>query len=138
MGPMIYWGRMRFRGPHGRRRAVTDEETGATRIERFVEPCILLLLAEASRHGYSLRDELIRREWVEDVDFGHLYRTLRRMEEAGLVTSEWAEEGPGPLKRVYRLAPAGKKLLQAWAASLRQTRQVLDKFLRAYDASKLE
>jgi DNA-binding PadR family transcriptional regulator len=98
----------------------------------------LLLLAETSRHGYSLRDELVRREWVEDVDFGHLYRTLRRMEEAGLVDSEWAEEGPGPLKRVYRIAPAGRKLLRAWTASLRQTKQVLDRFLHAYDVSKLD
>lgn len=131
----LYWGRMRFRGMHGHRFEVTEEESGATRIERFVEPCILLLLAEENRHGYSLRDELVRRDLVEDLDFGHLYRTLRRMEEAGLVNSEWAEEGPGPLKRVYRVTPVGKKLLQAWAASLRQTKQLLDKFLRAYDAS---
>lgn len=129
----LYWGRMRFRAVHGHRLAVTEEERGATRIERFVEPCILLLLAEQNRHGYSLRDELVQREFVDDVDFGHLYRTLRRMEEAGLVSSEWAEEGPGPLKRVYRIAPAGRKLLQAWATSLRQTKQLLDKFLRAYD-----
>lgn len=120
---------------HGHRFGAAEEESGATRIERFVEPCILLLLAEENRHGYSLRDELVRRDLVEDVDFGHLYRTLRRMEEAELVNSEWAEEGPGPLKRVYRITPAGKKLLQAWAASLRQTKQLLDKFLRAYDAS---
>ncbi len=131
----FYWGRMRFRGMHGHRFAAAEEESGATRIERFVEPCILLLLAEENRHGYSLRDELARRDLVEDVDFGHLYRTLRRMEEAAWVNSEWAEEGPGPLKRVYRITPAGKKLLQAWAASLRQTKQLLDKFLRAYDAS---
>jgi poly-beta-hydroxybutyrate-responsive repressor len=129
---------MRFRGTPGHRHAVAEEESTATRIERFVEPCVLLLLAEQNRHGYSLRDELVKREWVEDVDFGHLYRTLRRMEEAGLVSSEWAEEGPGPLKRVYRITPAGRKLLQAWASSLRQTKQLLDKFLRAYDASKLQ
>lgn len=128
---------MRFRGTPGHRHAVAEEESSATRIERFVEPCILLLLAEQNRHGYSLRDELVQRELIEDVDFGHLYRTLRRMEEAGLVSSEWAEEGPGPLKRVYRITPTGRKLLQAWAASLRQTKQLLDKFLRAYDASKL-
>ncbi len=131
----FYWGRMRFRGMRGPRFEAAEEESGATRIERFVEPCILLLLAEENRHGYSLRDELVRRDLVEDVDFGHLYRTLRRMEEAELVDSEWAEEGPGPLKRVYRITPVGKKLLQAWAASLRQTKQLLDKFLRVYDAS---
>ncbi len=132
-----YWGRMRFGGMHGHHHA-TAEDSGATRIERFVEPCILLLLAEQNRHGYSLRDELMQREWIQDVDFGYLYRTLRRMEEADLVSSEWAEEGPGPLKRVYRITPAGRKLLNDWAESLRQTRSLLDKFLRAYDRSKSE
>lgn len=134
----VYWGRMHFRGEHGHRHAGADETSEATRIERFVEPCILLLLAEQNRHGYSLRDELTQREWVKDMDFGHLYRTLRRMEEAGLVSSEWAEEGPGPLKRVYRITSAGRRLLDEWVVSLRQTRQVLEKFLRAYQVSKSE
>ncbi len=133
---MAYWGRMRFRGEHRHRHTMGEEDGGATRIERFLEPCILLLLAEQNRHGYSLRDELIRREWTKEVDFGYLYRTLRRMEEAGLVSSEWAEEGPGPLKRVYRTTPDGRKLLNDWAESLRQTKALLDKFLRAYDRSK--
>lgn len=132
----LYWGRMRFRSMHGRRRAVAEEEAGATRIERFLEPCVLLLLAEQDRHGYSLRDELIQRRWIEEVDLGHLYRTLRRMEEAALVSSNWAEEGPGPLKRVYRTTPEGRRLLSNWVESLRQTRVLLDKFLRAYDQSK--
>jgi PadR family transcriptional regulator PadR len=130
----LYWGRMRFRGGRGLRHATA--ESGATRIERFVEPCILLLLAEQNRHGYNLRDELIQREWIDEVDFGHLYRTLRRMEEAGLVSSEWAEEGPGPLKRVYHITLVGRRLLNDWVESLRQTRLLLDKFLRAYDRSR--
>ncbi len=130
-----YWGRMRFGGMHGHPHAPA-EDGGATRIERFAEPCILLLLAEQNRHGYSLRDELMQREWIRDVDFGHLYRTLRRMEEAGLVGSEWAAEGPGPLKRVYHLTPVGRRVLNDWVESLRQTRLLLDKFLRAYDRSK--
>jgi PadR family transcriptional regulator len=132
----IYWGRMRFRGARGHRFVGVEEEGGATRIERFVEPCLLLLLAEEPRHGYSLRDELIQREFAENVDFGHLYRRLRRMEESGLVLSEWAEEGPGPLKRVYRLTSSGRRLLDDWVKSLRQTKQLLDKFLRAYDQSR--
>jgi PadR family transcriptional regulator len=136
MGPR-YWGRMRFRPGRGPRRAMTEEENGATRVERFVEPCILLLLAEQNRHGYSLRDELLQREWVKEVDFGYLYRTLRRMEVAHLVSSEWAEAGPGPLKRVYHLTPEGRKLLNHWAESLRQTRALLDKFLHAYERSNL-
>ncbi len=95
-----YWGRMRFHVGHEHRHAADEAASTATRIERFAEPCILLLLAEQNRHGYSLRDELIQREWIQDVDLGHLYRMLRRMEQAGLLSSEWAEDGPGPLKRV--------------------------------------
>lgn len=113
------------------REALKEQLLWPPRIERFVEPS--LLLHEEARHGYSLREELSQRGLVlGQVDFGNLYRTLRRMEVLGWVSSEWSEEGPGPLKRVYRLTEPGEQVLHAWAAGLRETKRALDHFLEAY------
>ncbi|MBI2846124.1 MAG: helix-turn-helix transcriptional regulator [Chloroflexi bacterium] len=115
---------------------IFQKEEGAlwpTRIERFVEPCILLLLSEEPRHGYSLREELAKREFTPgEPDFGYLYRTLRRMEAEGLVSSKWAEEGPGPLKRIYSLTPRGQEFLKVWAEGLLKTKEALQNFFTAY------
>src|SRR5688572_21574431 len=53
---------------------------------RFVEPFLLLLLAEGPTHGYDLLERLTARGFVAgEVDPGYLYRTLRGMEAAGAV-----------------------------------------------------
>src|SRR3989344_5894199 len=67
-------------------------------IERFVEPCILLLLSKASSHGYGLMEDL-EKHCGEKVDIGNLYRTLRRMEMSGWVTPFWDKKKTGALKK---------------------------------------
>lgn len=104
------------------------------RVERFVEPVLLLLLRERAMHGYELIERLpeIAGDDVR-VDVGNLYRILRALEEEGLVTSEWSADLPGPAKRTYELTEAGKRLLDQWAESLRSARQVIDEFLARYE-----
>ncbi len=86
-------------------------DTGILHIERFVEPCILLLLAEQDQHGYALREELTQVGLAREIDFGYLYLTLRRMEREDLVVSDWAEQRTAPARRLYRITPQGRKLL---------------------------
>lgn len=105
-----------------------------TRIYRFMEPCLLLLLHRGSSHGYSLQDELKEFGFAEPgVDPSVVYRALREMEEQGLVTSTWDTEGSGPPRRVYRLTAQGDQHLARWVADLRETDQVLRDFFAAYD-----
>jgi poly-beta-hydroxybutyrate-responsive repressor len=100
---------------------------------RFVEPFLLLLLAEGPGHGYDLMERLAARGFVlADVDPGYLYRTLRGMEAAGVVTSEWASDSRGPNKRTYTLTPEGEQALHDWAAHLEAHRRGLNRFLGAY------
>jgi poly-beta-hydroxybutyrate-responsive repressor len=104
------------------------------RIERFVEPVILLLLAERPMHGYELLErvpELAREE--RRVDLGNLYRLLRSLEEEGIVASEWDEGLPGPAKRIYRLTDAGTGLLAQWATALADVRGVVDDFIDRHE-----
>ncbi len=99
----------------------------------FLQPCLLLLLAEGPQHGYTLMEALHQRQLLDhDVDVGNLYRALRRMERDGLVTSAWNTEDRGPNKRVYEIAPAGVELLQHWAGMLEQRLRLLNHFLDEY------
>jgi PadR family transcriptional regulator PadR len=105
-----------------------------TRIYRFMEPCLLLLLHRSSSHGYSLQDELKEFGFAEPaVDPSVVYRALREMEEQGLLTSTWDTEGSGPPRRVYRLTAQGDQYLTRWVADLRETDRVLHSFFDAYD-----
>ena len=54
------------------------------------------------------------------------------MEEEGLVRSNWDVSSSGPARRIYQLTGAGCEALEAWAVTLRRTRQWLDTFLDTY------
>jgi poly-beta-hydroxybutyrate-responsive repressor len=61
-----------------------------------------------------------------------VYRTLRRLEDEGLIISGWEMSESGPAKRVYSITKAGEKLLQTWASALKQYQDVLDRFFKLY------
>jgi PadR family transcriptional regulator PadR len=107
------------------------------RVERFVEPALLLLLRERPMHGYELIERLpeVAGEDVR-VDVGNLYRILRGLEEEGVVTSEWSADLPGPAKRTYQLTDAGNRLLDRWAAALGEARQTIGSFLDRYERGR--
>jgi PadR family transcriptional regulator PadR len=69
--------------------------------KNFARPCLLLLLAESSAHGYELIDRL-RPFGFEINDPASVYKSLRQMETEGLVTSAHARSEPrnsGPFSR---------------------------------------
>ncbi|MGH2739400.1 MAG: PadR family transcriptional regulator [Actinomycetota bacterium] len=106
------------------------------RVERFVEPAVLLLLREGPRHGYELLDSIPQLAGEAGVDIGNLYRMLRALEAEGLVSSEWSADLPGPAKRTYRLTDAGKRLLTRWAGALREVDDGITRFLNRYDETE--
>ena len=132
-----YTRRMRkHAGRHGRgarwRRKVGDEWQVEARVSRFVEPALLLTLADGPTHGYDLADQIGAVTSAERIDYGNLYRLLRRLEDEEIVSSEWNDELPGRSKRTYSLTPSGAQLLEAWAAALEVTRERISDFLNTY------
>jgi len=76
----------------------------------------LLVLKILSRrpgiHGYAILAAI--RECSGDVlrvEEGSLYPALHRMEQSGLIASEWALTETNRKAKYYRLCPAGKKQL---------------------------
>jgi PadR family transcriptional regulator len=122
-------------GRHGRRgkrlrpRNRFRDESGSwevrARVERFGEAALLILLADRPTHGYELLELLPDLSGEDRVDVGNLYRTLRGLEEEGLVASEWSGDLPGPTKRTYTLTDEGREVLAAWLQALSTLRDGL-------------
>lgn len=105
------------------------------RMERFLQPCLLLLLYENGAHGYELIERLGELGFEDNPpDPGAVYRNLRRMEQDGLVESKWETSGVGPARRLYRLTPEGIELLHGWAVGIRRYKKRLEAFLSRYDS----
>jgi PadR family transcriptional regulator PadR len=100
--------------------------------KNFARPCLLLLLAEASAHGYELIERL-RPFGFEINDPATVYKTLRQMQSDALVTSSWELSSRGPARRVYELTSDGRDLLESWAMALDLNRNILGRFLHRYE-----
>ncbi|HZQ18017.1 MAG TPA: helix-turn-helix transcriptional regulator [Terriglobales bacterium] len=72
---------------------------------------VLAVLAElrTEQYGYTLRKALTERGM--EIDEGTLYPLLRRLENQGLLVSEWREEDKRN-KRFYRISREGKQVLK--------------------------
>ncbi len=103
-------------------------------MERFLEVCLLLLLYDEIGYGYGLIEQLSYFGFaVEDLNVSTLYRTLRKMETEGLVTSQWAEGGQGPKRRVYEITVKGQSELDHWIRILKVRRARIESLISAYD-----
>lgn len=95
---------------------------------------LLLMLAEAPRHGYELVDA------ARDLglSWGHpssLYRALRRLETQGLLRSEWDAGGrTAPPRKVYSLTPEGDTELASCADRARRIATFLQEYGSRYGA----
>ena len=100
---------------------------------RFVEPVLLYLLKEkGSSYGYALLGAAASCAMTgSDIDSASLYRTLRQLEAAGMVASEWDSGPSGPARRRYRLTPAGEDRLAAWAEVLQHLSASMSRFVAA-------
>jgi PadR family transcriptional regulator, regulatory protein PadR len=72
---------------------------------------LLAIVAAEPAHGYRIIDALKRRSGgVFDLPEGTIYPALHRLEQSGLLTSDWASE-TGRRRRVYRLTARGRREL---------------------------
>jgi PadR family transcriptional regulator, regulatory protein PadR len=101
------------------------------RTQGFLQPWLLLLLLQKPSYGYELMERLSR--YKPDTDPGLMYRTLRQLEEGGMVHSEWDTEGQGPARRLYNVTPEGTEYLHIHAANIRRLQSQLLRFLTEYE-----
>ena len=79
---------------------------------------ILKTVSWGPAHGYAI-SRWIRESSADDlvVEEGALYPALRRLEEGGLVASEWRRVDTGREARVYTITPEGRRAMRAEVAA---------------------
>jgi PadR family transcriptional regulator PadR len=91
---------------------------------------VLKALAFAPMHGFEISAWLeARSSGSLDVDDGALYYALHRMEERGLITSEWRMTDNNRRARYYKLRPAGRTHLKDQGANLERYARALTSIL---------
>jgi len=87
-----------------------------------VEVLVLTMLSAGERHGYGIRQDIIKHtRGAIELEAGNLYRTIRRLETDGLVDESpgAATDGDDERRRYYRLTPFGRRVLAAELERLR-------------------
>lgn len=102
-------------------------------LERFIQPSILLLLNEAPMHGFSILKRLYKSDVMDysGIDPTGLYRTLKKMEEAGLLASRVEAENGIQAKRVYEITEEGRICLVFWRSTLLDYRDRIERLAMA-------
>ena len=99
----------------------------------LLQPFLLLLLTEAPGHGYDLIERM-RALGFERVDRS-VYRILERLNDAGMVDSDWDTPDSGPARRVFSVTPEGTTELGRWMARLEELDTLLRHCLGRYEAA---
>lgn len=98
----------------------------------ILEILVLKLLEKEKKYGYQLITELKEKsEALFSVKEGTLYPILYRLEEEGLVTSEWSTpQGKEVSKKYYRVSASGKEVLkdtiQLWSVFSKKVNFILE------------
>ncbi|MBT4497858.1 MAG: PadR family transcriptional regulator [Gemmatimonadetes bacterium] len=76
---------------------------------------VILGLLQKPLSGYDIKqhfDRMISHFWAAEQS--QIYRTLKKLEQKGLLKSKVEPSERGPDRKVYSLTPAGRKSLQEW------------------------
>jgi len=83
------------------------------RLKGHLDLLLLSVLAAGPAHGYAIITALrARSEGTFDLPEGTVYPGLHRLEDAGLLASDWAETD-GRRRRIYQLTTRGEAALAA-------------------------
>jgi PadR family transcriptional regulator, regulatory protein PadR len=105
--------------------------------DKFIDACLLLLIAQGPSHGYELVEKL-KRYGYEAVDPTKVYRRLRRLEGERFLESAWSADTTGPARRAYRITEEGQDFLQTWLPSVQRSIESYRSFLDDLNALRAQ
>lgn len=110
------------------------------KLSRLIEPVVILVVKQhPGVHGYDLIQHVARLAMTDsEIEAGAVYRTLRQLEDAGMVISNWDTSGHGPARRCYSLTEEGEAHLVEWAQLIEKRREEMETFLNEFRRIKNE
>lgn len=89
-------------------------------LDKLIQPTILMTLYQNPLHGFSILKEMEKSEVMDysGIDPTGLYRTLKKMETAGLLVSKWDINDHTQPRRIYEITEDGKDCLKHWKTTL--------------------
>lgn len=103
-----------------------DTSALALELRRGVIVLAALSQLRSPRYGYELRQALA--ECGMAIEEGTLYPLLRRLEEQGVLTSEWRTNEGAP-RRYYRLSAEGRRLFKKLTETWTSLNEAMDRLL---------
>ena len=104
-------------------------------LDKFIQPALLVLLKDGDSHGFKLINDLEESGMVsgDSIDSAGLYRSLKKMENIGLVVSNWDTENFIKPRRIYKITDQGRACLAVWKDTLKAYKKNLEKILERID-----
>ena len=118
---------------HGPPRTAARRAGGVRGVNRYIEACLLLLLAERPGHGYELAERLAEVFPLHGLtpDLSSIYRAIAELEDQGAIRSMWAP-GSGGGKKTCELTDDGWRLLRFWEERFRAEQEGLARFFERF------
>lgn len=106
-------------------------------LDKLIQPSILVLLSKESMHGFSIHKALIESDVMDysGIDPTGLYRTLKKMEEAGVLKSEWDTDTTAQARRIYTMTEDGRDCLKYWGKTLDSYKKSIESLTAAVQKS---
>lgn len=108
-------------------------------LDKMLQPGILNVLKEGKMHGFLLIQKLGESPMFigSQPDKAGVYRYLKKMEESGLLKSDWEfdENGKNP-RRVYEITQHGSQCLENWSQVLKLYMWSLSKLVDEIDGKE--
>lgn len=104
---------------------------------KFLLPCLLLILSENEYHGYGILEKIKDFGFYDqDPDISVIYRNLNKLEQNNFVDFRWDTSSAGPAKKVYAITPLGMEALEERVEFLKKRRTSIDRFIENYDTRR--
>jgi PadR family transcriptional regulator, regulatory protein PadR len=110
----------------------SHEQRLVIELRRGIGALVVLSALQSPTYGYSLQQRLVEQGF--EIDQGTLYPLLRRLDEQGLLESDWKIDEGRP-RKYYRLSAAGAGVLANLTTQWGQLARVVDGMLALRPAS---
>ena len=111
----------------GKQNSVEQQQTQL--LKGVLELAVLAVIAEGETYGYEILSRL-EDAGFDSVGDASVYGTLRRLEQAGHLTSRLAASDSGPARKYYAVTPSGVEQMRAGTESWTQISNALRKLVK--------